>query len=257
MSDHNGIRLLLQRSPDGVRRLIEAAGAHGDVGLAADQSGVDRSDAEALLLYDGDDPRTTEASIALYAAVTAGRKGQNAYAKRVFLAHLAHRGIVTEAVAAQPWHPASWFYLERGKDPDFDAMWLDALGEAKDRLHAEAWRRGVDGVDKPLVWQGEITTRRDPLTGEVERDADGRPLPATVKEYSDTMLAMLLKRHDPGFRDSLTVDQRTTIAADGAGLVNALAGLTDAEVGILVKLTRAPGAPGGEEDADGTRAEEG
>jgi hypothetical protein len=72
-----------------------------------------------------------------------------------------------------------------------------------------------------------------------------------VKEYSDTMLAMLLKRHDPGFRDSISVDQRTTIATDGAGMANALAGLTDAEVAVLIKLTRPPGAPGGGEGSDG------
>jgi hypothetical protein len=77
-----------------------------------------------------------------------------------------------------------------------------------------------------------------------------------VKEYSDTMLSMLLKRHDPGFRDSLTVDQRTTIAADGAGMANALAGLTDAEVSVLVKLTRAPGAADGGGTDDGSGGEE-
>jgi hypothetical protein len=253
MSDHTGINLLMRRNPEGVARLVEAAEAHGDVGLASDQAGVSRSDAAALLTYGGDDPATCEASLALYAAAARGRKSQNAYAKRVFLAHLAHRGVITEAVAAQPWRAVGWFYLERQKDPDFDAAWAEALGEAKDRLHSEAWRRGVDGVDKPLVWQGEITPLRDPTTGEVVRDPEtGRALPATVKEYSDTMLAMLLKRHDPGFRDSLTVDQRTTIAADGATLAQALAGLTDAEVGVLVKLTRAPDAQqGGGPDDDG------
>jgi hypothetical protein len=230
MSDPRGIAYLVRNNPSALDRLLIAAGAHGDLRLAADQAGVDRGDAEALLVHgDEADADIAEASLALYAAMTQGRANQNTYAKQVFLAHLSMRGILTEAVAAQPWHPRKWFYEERGKDPDFDAAWAEALAEAADNLHAEAWRRAHDGVNKPLVWQGEIS-----------KDASGKPI--TIKEYSDSLLAMLLKRHDPSFRDSLSVEQRTTIESGAGTLAHALANLTDAEVAVLVKLTKAPGA---------------
>jgi len=69
----------------------------------------------------------------------------------------------------------------RAKDESFSVAWDEALEEAKDLLEAEAWRRGVDGYDKPVTYQGEITT--------------------TYKEYSDRMLEILLKAHRPAFRE--------------------------------------------------------
>ena len=238
-----GVNGLVHGDPVGLRRLTEAVQAHGDLRLAADQACVSRRDAEALVLYDGDDAAVTEASLVLYAAMRCGRENQDAYAKRIVLDHLAMRGIVSEAVAAQPWHTRDYFFKERRKDPDFDAAWQEALAAAAGRAHAEAWRRGVDGINKPIVWQGEITKQLDPKTGEM--------VPVTVKEYSDTMLAMLLKRHDPGFRDSLSVDQRTTVAIDGADMANALASLSEVELTVLMKLTRAPGEPPAEGAGEG------
>lgn len=68
-------------------------------------------------------------------------------------------------------------YAWRADDPDFAAEWAIAEQKAFDRLEKEAWRRGVDGVDKPVVHKGEITD--------------------TYKEYSDRMLELLLKAHRP------------------------------------------------------------
>ncbi len=68
-------------------------------------------------------------------------------------------------------------YEWRDKDPAFAADWEDAEEEAADKLEREAWRRAVEGIDKPVVHQGVIT--------------------ATYKEYSDKMLEILLKGHRP------------------------------------------------------------
>lgn len=68
-------------------------------------------------------------------------------------------------------------YQWRDAEPEFAAAWKAAEEEAADRLEAEAWRRGVEGVDRPIVYQGEITD--------------------TFKEYSDRMLEILLKGHRP------------------------------------------------------------
>jgi len=68
-------------------------------------------------------------------------------------------------------------YEWRDADADFAAAWLEAEEEAGDRLEREAWRRAVDGTDKPVMFQGRITD--------------------TYKEYSDRMLEILLKAHRP------------------------------------------------------------
>lgn len=73
-------------------------------------------------------------------------------------------------------------YQWREADPEFAAAWDEAEQEAADKLEREAWRRGVEGVDKPVTYQGKIT--------------------ATYKEYSDRMLELLLKAHRPDkFKD--------------------------------------------------------
>lgn len=68
-------------------------------------------------------------------------------------------------------------YEWRRDDLTFAAQWDEAEEEAADRLEREAWRRAVDGTDKPVTHQGVIT--------------------ATYKEYSDRMLEILLKAHRP------------------------------------------------------------
>lgn len=68
-------------------------------------------------------------------------------------------------------------YDWRDADPTFAAAWDEAEEDAADRLEREAWRRAVDGTDKPVTFQGSIT--------------------ATYKEYSDRMLEILLKAHRP------------------------------------------------------------
>lgn len=80
-------------------------------------------------------------------------------------------------------------YEWRDADAGFAQEWADAEQEAADKLEREAWRRAVDGVDKPISYQGEIT--------------------ATYKEYSDRMLEILLKAHRPDKftdRSKLTLD---------------------------------------------------
>lgn len=68
-------------------------------------------------------------------------------------------------------------YEWKEADPDFAALWTEAEEIAADKLEREAWRRAVEGYDKPVTYQGEIT--------------------GTYKEYSDRMLEILLKGHRP------------------------------------------------------------
>lgn len=94
-------------------------------------------------------------------------------------------------------------YEWREADEEFAAAWKDAEDEAADKLEREAWRRAVEGTDKPISFQGVIT--------------------ATYKEYSDKMLEILLKAHRPEkFTDRSKVEHSgemsITVTEEDAGL---------------------------------------
>lgn len=80
-------------------------------------------------------------------------------------------------------------YELKDKSKVFSQRWDEAIGEAIDLLEGEARRRAFHGADKPVIYQGKLSTQTNPLTGEV------RPL--TIKEYSDLLLIFLLKAHRP------------------------------------------------------------
>ena len=64
-----------------------------------------------------------------------------------------------------------------------------ALQIYDDMLDAEIDRRGVEGVDKPVIYKGEIT--------------------GTYKEYSDNLLMFRRKQRDPSYRDNYTTEITT------------------------------------------------
>jgi len=71
------------------------------------------------------------------------------------------------------------------RDEHFEALCHIAEGEYRNKLHAEAQRRAVEGTEEPVFYEGQIV---------------GHKL-----KYSDRLLEIMLKRHDPAFRDNLTV----------------------------------------------------
>lgn len=124
-------------------------------------------------------------------------------------------------------------YKHKQDDPEFAAKWDKALKVGISALEDEAHRRAFEGVDKPLVHQGQFTPlfveerdangnvimeeiaegvirpKRIPLL-----DADGKPQYATMKEYSDTLAIFLLKAHNPEkYRENMKVQH--TGANDG------------------------------------------
>jgi hypothetical protein len=68
-------------------------------------------------------------------------------------------------------------YNIRDDDSQFEAAWNDAIDEGIEAMEAEAMRRAVEGVDKPVFYQGDEV--------------------AVLREYSDTLLIFLLKAHRP------------------------------------------------------------
>ena len=93
-----------------------------------------------------------------------------------FLSVLRQRANVTEA-AATIGVGRTAVYAWRDADPSFAEAWDNAVDEAVDVLEAEAWRRAVHGMDRPITWKGEVI--------------------GTVKEYSDRLLECLLRAHRP------------------------------------------------------------
>jgi hypothetical protein len=89
-----------------------------------------------------------------------------------FLAALAESGNVRLSCQAAR-VGRSTVYAWRDADEKFRGEWDAALEEAVDVLEAEARRRGVEGVEEPVYYQGEKV--------------------GAVRRYSDTLLIFLLK----------------------------------------------------------------
>jgi hypothetical protein len=111
------------------------------------------------------------------------RTGWTINARAKFIEVLRQTGNVTEA-AASVGLGRSRAYQLRGTDEEFAKAWEEAEDVAVDRLEREAWRRGVEGVDKPVYHAGKVVGH--------------------VREYSDTVLVVLLKAHRPEkYRDNV------------------------------------------------------
>jgi hypothetical protein len=108
--------------------------------------------------------------------------------KAAFLRAFARRGIILDGVTAAgvSRHTVNYW---REEDEWFEDLYHAALEEAGDRVEAEAMRRAMDGVDVPVIFHGMPTMVEDALTGEKRM--------LTTKQYSDPLLALLLKGRKP------------------------------------------------------------
>ncbi len=104
-----------------------------------------------------------------------------------FLSTFAQTGnLMLSCRAANIGRSAIYDYLDRDVD-GFAVRYADAEQEACEALEAEAYRRGVHGIDKPIHYKGD---RVD-----------------TVREYSDTLLIFLMKGRMPHkYRDNYDGD---------------------------------------------------
>lgn len=126
--------------------------------------------------------------------------------KCLYLKALAVRGVSKDGLLAAGGVAYTTLHNWRARDPWFVTMEVQASLEAKDNIEAEAYRRAVEGVDEPVVYQGMVTTVFDAETG--------MDKVLTVKKYSDSLLAMLLKATDPEkYRENVkqTVDHQGVV----------------------------------------------
>lgn len=114
--------------------------------------------------------------------MASGRTIRTPKKREAFLSALALTGNVSEAAAACAIGRTA-AYDWRRDDETFAADWDAALDEAADRMEREAFRRAVEGTEKPVF--GSLGQGRG--SGEVGR----------IREYSDTLLIFLLKAARP------------------------------------------------------------
>ena len=102
-----------------------------------------------------------------------------------FLTEFRHSGVVSRA-AKVAGVSRERVYQWRDQHEDFAQAWDEAFQEAVDSLEAEAWRRGRDGVEKPVTFKGKITDH--------------------YTEYSDTLLMFCLRAHRSHFREKAQIE---------------------------------------------------
>jgi hypothetical protein len=106
------------------------------------------------------------------------------HARARFIAALAATANVSGACALVGMSRSRAYGL-RGEDPAFARSWDEAEQVAADALEAEARRRALEGVPRPLVSAGKLV-----------RDDAGAVV--YIREYSDRLLELLLRAHRPG-----------------------------------------------------------
>ena len=144
--------------------------------------------------------------------------------KPAFLAALRELPVVAHACTAVGIE-RSTAYRARELDEVFATAWDEAMEDGVDRAEQEAYRRGVVGFEEPVIDKGRLAYRYERyvvegIDGNVEEhwrlalDANGQPIPLTVRKHSDAMLGLVLK----GRRKSVYAERRELTGADGAAL---------------------------------------
>lgn len=110
-----------------------------------------------------------------------------------FLARLSLCGNVNDAARRSGVNVSTVNGRIRG-DAGFAEQVKDALAEGVGRMESEAFRRAVEGTDKPVFQKGDLV--------------------GYVREYSDSLLALLLRRHDPAYAAS---SSRVEVSGPGGG----------------------------------------
>jgi hypothetical protein len=140
-----------------------------------------------------------------------------------FLTSLANGNTVTTA-ARSAGMTREAVYKTRRSDPDFEAAWDEANQQGADVIEQEAIRRAVAGVDKP-VYQGGARV-------------------GVIREYSDSLLALVLKVKKKEYRESVAVEHKGKVRHEHAGRID-LRQATDDELAMLERLAvRANGHAG-------------
>lgn len=128
--------------------------------------------------------------------------------KNAFLAAFRECGIITKAAEiAEINRTTHYDWLKN--DPEYTERFRDAEEQAAERLEQEARRRAVEGVEKPVFYQGQVC--------------------GTVTEYSDNLLMFLLKGIKPEKYKDRVSNEVNVIQPPPSHGVNTLKQLREAE----------------------------
>ena len=104
---------------------------------------------------------------------------------------------------------------EARRDEEFADAWDQIEAETTDAMEREAYRRAVEGVEKPLVSAGRLVT--------------------TATEFSDGLMMFMLKARNPGkYRENVKVEHAGEIKHSRK---HDLSKLSDKELATMEKLT--------------------
>ena len=117
-----------------------------------------------------------------------------------FLAAYRETGSITRAAAAAGVN-RSLHYDRLKVDPTYKLAFEASKECAIASLEDEAIRRAREGVEEPVVWQGQISYNpKLNAAGGMVLDEEGRPMrgdPITIRKYSDSLLQFLLRGAKP------------------------------------------------------------
>lgn len=149
--------------------------------------------------------------------------------KPIFLEALRSMPVVRHACDAAGVN-RSTVWRARETDEEFAKAWDDAMADGVDKAEQAAHKRAVDGFEEPVIDKGRLAYRYERVvikhehaeTGEtVEEeqwrlalDANGQPIPLTVRKHSDALLSLILK----GRRKEVYADRTELTGADGGAV---------------------------------------
>ncbi len=108
--------------------------------------------------------------------------------RHAFLVAYGKCGIITAAAEAA--HCSRTQHYDWLADPEYAKAFENAHAEALERHEAEIYRRGVVGYQEPVIYQGELSVKRDSL-GRRTR------YPLTIRRFSDNLLMFRTKALAP------------------------------------------------------------
>lgn len=176
---------------------------------------------------------------ALRALMPVAKKKRGVSKQTAFLAAFVTTASVTKAAKAAKVDRAL-HYRWLDEDPAYAKQFDAAKEQAAQVLEDEAIRRAYEGIEEPLVYQGQFTYKEkyNPATGKTEKY--GKPL--AIRKYSDGLLQFLLKGFRPEkYRDRASVEH----SAPGGGPIQLdvesnekLKQLSDAELAAALAVAR-------------------
>lgn len=157
--------------------------------------------------------------------------------KPAFLAALRNMPVIRHACDAVGIN-RSTAWRAREADELFAKEWDEAMADGVDAAEAAAFKRGVEGFDEPVVFQGRLSMVPvlNPDGTMAVHEESGEPImrPLTVRKHSDALLALVLK----GRRKEVYADRTELAGVDGQPLQVADPTARAARVAQLIELAK-------------------